>query len=86
MPGSVSASSARRPHRGVRVAMAGVAAASLSLAVAESSAASSTPHSPFIGPLHSVSTVTSTVPANGDVDAVVHVRTRILGAAPGRRS
>lgn len=67
MPAPVSASSARRPHRGVRLAMAAVAAASLSLAVAESSAASSTPHSPFIGPLHSVSTIASTVPANGDV-------------------
>jgi hypothetical protein len=67
MSDPTSPSSARRPHRAGRLATAAIAAASRSLAVAESSAASSTPRSPFIGPLHAVSTIASTVPANGDV-------------------
>jgi hypothetical protein len=59
---------ARRARRAVRLATAAIAAACLSAAAVESSAAASVSHSPFVGPLHTVSTIASTVPANGDVN------------------
>lgn len=62
---SQSPSSPRR-HR---MAAAAVAAACLALAAAQAGAASgAADRPPFVGPLHTITTVASTVPANGDVN------------------
>ncbi|WP_228563394.1 hypothetical protein [Catenulispora rubra] len=58
-----------RTPRTRRLATAAVAATCLALAAAQSGAtATAAARSPFVGPLHTVSTIASTVPANGDVN------------------
>ena len=67
-PDSLSVPPARRTHRAARAASAAIAVTCLSLAAAQTSAAASSARPPFVGPLHTVSTLASTVPANGDVN------------------